>query len=212
MTDFKDRLDAVYGAGGDAARLKAVYDDWAEKYDAELWASGNPYVAIICALVGRFVPDPGARILDGGCGTGAVGRILSCAGYANIEGLDPSDGMRAAAARRGVYAALYPLALGAEIALEKESYDAVVASGVLTVGHAPPEALDGMLGLAKRGAPILFSMSKPAFEDSGFGAKIAALDAAGAWRAEHRSPEFQTYPFLPEYGHYRHWISVYRKN
>jgi SAM-dependent methyltransferase len=211
MTEFEDRLNTVYGAGGDQEKLNAAYGDWAASYDADLWASGNPYIAIACTLVGRFVPDLDARILDGGCGTGTVGQILSFAGYRNIEGLDPSEGMLAVARAKGGYRALHQLRLEAEIGLEQGAYDAVVASGVLTQGHARPDALDGMLNVAKPGAPLIFSMSKIASEEDGFGEKIAALERAGRWEKLAETSQFQTYPFKPEVGHYRHWISAYAK-
>jgi len=211
MTEFKDRLTDVYGAGGDQAKLNAVYDDWAKTYDADLWASGDPYIAIACTLVGHFVPDTDARILDGGCGTGTVGQILGLAGYCNIEGLDPSEGMLDAAHAKGAYRALHQLRLEAEIPLDQGAYDAVVASGMLTQGHAGPDALDGMLALARPGAPLIFSMSKLAFEEDGFGARIAELERTGAWEKLAESPPFQTYPFRPEVGHCRHWVSAYAK-
>jgi hypothetical protein len=56
--------------------------------------------------------------------------------------------------------------------LPEASYDAVVAAGVLTHGHAPPEALDGILKIARSGAAIVFSLSLIAFEEHGFKQKI----------------------------------------
>lgn len=66
-------------------------------YDQQPWASGNPYIAIATGLVGRHIRDYDARILDAGCGTGNMAQLLHQVGYRNIEGLDPSSGMRAIA-------------------------------------------------------------------------------------------------------------------
>lgn len=209
--DLETRLDAVYQAGGERDRLDRLYDDWARDYDRDLWASGNPYTALMAGLAGRYIPDKGARILDGGCGTGNMAQLLHLIGYRNIVGLDASDGMLAAARAKGCYVELHKLLLGAEIGLPAASFDAVTAAGVLTHGHAPPESLDGLLALARPGAPVIFSISAIAMEEGGFGAKIADLEQASAWSLEERSEPFRTYPFSARYEDLRHWISVYRK-
>lgn len=210
--DLEERLDAVYQAGGDREKLDHLYDDWARDYDRDLWATGNPYIALMAGLAGRYIPDRAARILDAGCGTGNMAEILHRIGYDSIVGVDASEGMLAAARAKGCYAALRQMVLGADIDLPAESFDAVTAAGVLTHGHAPPESLYGLLSVAKPGAPIIFSISQVAMDESGFGAVIAKLDAEGAWRLEERTQPFQTYPFVESHGDLRHWINVYRKN
>jgi SAM-dependent methyltransferase len=209
--DLEDKLDAVYQAGGDRAKLDRLYDDWARDYDRDLWASGNPYIALMVGLAGRYIRDRNARILDGGCGTGNMAQMLHLIGYTNIVGIDASDGMLAAARAKGCYVELHKMLLGAHIDLPAESFDAVTAAGVLTHGHAPPDALDGMLEIAKPGAPIIFSISKIAVDEGGFGQKIADLDRSGAWSLEERTEPFRTYPFSAPYADLRHWISVYRR-
>ncbi len=77
---LEDRLDAAYQAGGDRNRLDRVYDDWARDYDQDLWASGNPYIALMAGLAGRYIADRNARILDGGCGTGNMAELLHLIG------------------------------------------------------------------------------------------------------------------------------------
>ena len=209
---LEDRLDAVYQAGGDRQTLDGVYDEWARDYDRDLWASGNPYIALMTGLVGRYVADRNARILDAGCGTGNMAQLLHGIGYDNLVGLDASDGMLAAAKAKGCYAALHKLLLGATIDLPPASFDAITAAGVLTHGHAPPESLDGLLALAKPGAPLVFSISEVAAEQGGFGEKMAALERGGAWTLVERTAPFRTYPFSPDYADLRHWICVYRRS
>lgn len=208
---LEDRLNAVYGTDGDRAKLDAVYDDWARDYDQNLWTSGNPYIAIMAGLVGRYVPRADAHILDGGCGTGNMGQILSSMGYSDIVGIDASDGMLSAANTKGCYGALQKMLLGAHIPLPSNSFDAITAAGVLTHGHAPPDSLDGLLAVAKPGAPIIFSLSKIAAEEGGFGKKMSALERTGAWSQLEQTAPFRTYPFSSEYEDLRHWICVYRK-
>ncbi len=211
MEDLETWLQRVYQADGDRDTLDALYDEWARDYDQQLWASGNPYIAIAAGLVGRHVPDFDARILDAGCGTGNMAQILHQIGYRNLEGLDPSSGMLAVAERKNIYQQLYPLYLGSEVDLPDASYDAVVAAGVLTHGHAPPESLDGILKLTKSGGVIVFSLSTIAFDDYGFSDKISELDAAGAWQQLDQSRKFRTYPFSEKEAGLRHWVMAYRK-
>ena len=49
--DLEDWLDAVYQSGGDREKLDGLYDEWAKGYDQDLWASGNPYIAIMAVAV-----------------------------------------------------------------------------------------------------------------------------------------------------------------
>ena len=204
-------LDAVYETKGDRGKLDGLYDEWARSYDQDLWASGNPYIAIMAGLAGRHITDRHARILDGGCGTGNMAELLFKLGFDNIVGIDASDGMLAAARTKGCYKELHKMLLGPEIDLPDESFDAITAAGVLTHGHAPASSLDGLLRIAKPGAPMIFSISKPAIEKDGFGAKMSELDTSGAWQLVERTDEFRTYPFSEEYADLRHWICVYRK-
>ena len=94
MDELEQWLHRVYEAGGDRATLDRLYDEWAGTYDQQLWASGNPYIAIAAGLAGRHVRSLEASILDAGCGTGNLSQVLHQIGYQNLEGLDPSEGMK----------------------------------------------------------------------------------------------------------------------
>ncbi len=95
--------------------------------------------------------------------------------------------------------------------MPENCYDAVVAAGVLTHGHAPPESLDGILQIARQGAAIVFSLSLIAFEEYGFKQKIEQLESSGAWQKLDQSLLFRTYPFSDKEAHLRHWVLAYRK-
>lgn len=211
MKDLDQWLSEVYSAAGNRATLDRLYDAWAAEYDQHLWASGNPYIAIASGLVCRHLHDFDASILDAGCGTGNMGHVLHEVGFTTIDGLDPSEGMLAMAARKGFYRELYPKALGESVDLPLSSYDAVVAAGVLTHGHAPPESLDGMLKLLKPEGILVFSLSQIAHDELGFGDRISKLEKENKMVLLHRSRLFRTYPFSTQEAHIRHWVSAYRK-
>jgi len=101
--------------------------------------------------------------------------------------------------------------LSERIDLADESYDAVVAAGVLTHGHAPPESLDGILRLCKPGAIMVFSLSRIAYEEQGFSQKMEMLNDAGKWQLLDRSRLFRSYPFSEKEAQLRHWVFAFRK-
>ena len=212
MEDLEVWLDRVYASGGDRKTLDRLYDQWANDYDQQIWASGNPYIAIAAGMVGRHVANFDAKILDAGCGTGNMAEVLYQMGYNNLDGLDPSQGMLEIARRKEIYRHVFPLFLSANIDLEDASYDAVVASGVLTHGHAPPQSLDGIVKITRPGGVIIFSLSKIAHDDYGFGEKIKQLETSGLWTLLDRSRLFRTYPFSAKEAHLRHWVLAYRKS
>lgn len=211
MEDLETWLGRVYQADGDHKTLEALYDQWAGDYDQQIWASGNPYIAIATGMLARHVRDYDARILDVGCGTGNMAQILHQMGYCNLEGLDPSSGMLAVAQRKEVYQQVHQLYLGSQIDLPDAHYAAVVAAGVLTHGHAPPESLDGIIKLTRKDGIIVFSLSAIAYDEYGFKQKIAAIDAAGSWEKLDQSLLFRTYPFSDSEAHLRHWVLAFRK-
>ena len=211
MEDLETWLERVYQADGERKTLDRLYDEWASDYDQQLWASGNPYIAIATGLIGRHVLDYNAKILDAGCGTGNMAQVLHQMGYLNIEGLDPSSGMLAVAQRKEVYQQLHQLYLDSKIDLSDDSFDAVVAAGVLTHGHAPPESLDGILKLTRPGGTIVFSLSAIAYDELGFKQKITALEESGKWEKLDQSLLFRTYPFSTKEAHLRHWVLAYCK-
>ena len=70
MDDLEQWLEKVYQSGGDRETLERLYDEWAKDYDQQIWASGNPYIAVSAGMAGRYIPSYEAVILDAGCGSG----------------------------------------------------------------------------------------------------------------------------------------------
>jgi len=203
-------LEKVYRADGEAA-LGAHYDAWARDYERDLMAAGYRYPPVGAALVARHLAVD-ARILDGGCGTGLMGEALAAVGYRRLIGLDLSEGMLEVARAKGCYERLIKGALGARIdGVAAESVDACISFGTLTPGHAPPDSLRGMLEAVKPGGGLIFSVSRPAWEDGGFGALAEDLEAAGRWRCIERSAEIRAMPYSAAEGRLTAQIHVYRK-
>ncbi len=97
------------------------YDRWARTYEDTVED------AMDLALLERVAVDWSevGRVADLGCGTGRTGAWLKARGVGEIDGVDLSPGMLAAARDRGVYRSLGEGEVGAT-GLASEVYDLVV--------------------------------------------------------------------------------------
>jgi MFS family permease len=185
-------LARLYGAR-DLEELRAEYDRIAATYDAELVdGMGYRLPEAVAAVARRLLPLD-AQILDVGAGTGLLGVALADAGFTRVDALDLSPGMLAQAARKDVYGDLREGKLGEELGYGSGAYDAVVAAGVLTTGHAPARCLDELVRITRRGGLVIFTLRAdqvpPGFEE-----KIAELVHARRWELVERGDELQALP------------------
>jgi len=191
MTDW---LERVYTAGNDTAKLAEVYDAWADEYDDSVGQVGYTNPAVVSALFARLMPDIAAPVLDVGCGTGLIGRILSLAGYQDLTGIDLSPGMLKRAEARGCYRQLSTATLGRPLALADAAFAGVVASGVFTVGHAPASAFAEIARILRPGGMFVVSITDPVYEAGGFRAAIRALVEDGHWEPAAESGSYLPLP------------------
>ena len=103
----------------------------------------------------KYVADKGAKVLDAGAGTGMVGEELAGQGFKRITALDMSPGMLATANEKAVYEELVVGELGKPLPFETDGFAGTTCIGVLTIGHAPPEALDELVRVTKSGGPVV---------------------------------------------------------
>ena len=180
MSNLDQWLKRVYEARS-AAESVRIYDDWAESYDADVSSGGYSYAPMAAGLFGRYVAPGDTPILDAGCGSGFIGATLACLNYAELTGIDHSEGMLRAAARKGVYRDLRCRTLGESLDFEDGTFQAVVCTGVFTPGHAPPDSLTELVRVTARNGVLIFCCTEAALSEGGFGAKIQALADAGLW-------------------------------
>jgi SAM-dependent methyltransferase len=171
---------------GNAKKILAFYESWAEDYDLDVGALGDDYQATATMvsffsnldLDGLGVGGTDITILDAGCGTGLVGVALASAGYTTIDGIDLSPRMVEQARRRGVYRELVGgFDLGAPPEQRwRQAADVVFVCGVFTVGHAPPELVGSCAELVRPGGLLVITTRKAYFDESGYQAHIDDLD------------------------------------
>ncbi|MEL7261513.1 MAG: methyltransferase domain-containing protein [Pseudomonadota bacterium] len=159
MTKF---LDKAYQAR-DAAATRALYDDWAASYEAEVAENGYATPARCADALKAHVDSLADPILDFGCGTGLSGLALKLAGFAAIDGVDLSAEMLAEARAKGAYRDLQQIEAGAD--LPRSDYTAIAAIGVIGAGAAPIDVLHQLMRALPPRGKLVFSFNDHALED-----------------------------------------------
>ena len=175
----ENRVQWVYAAK-DRDELAARYDEWAKDYDADLAADFDWQGArVACEVLARY-ESSGARVLDVGVGTGLAGWELVKLGFSLMDGFDLSPGMIEEAKAKGWYRALQVGVLGEPLPnYPDDSYDAAIATGVFTEGHAPASGFDEIARIVKPGGHFVITLRADIHESHGFKAKEEELAAAG---------------------------------
>lgn len=177
-TNHGGHLGAVYGASR-PEETAAIYDRWAETYEAEMAAAGYRHPSVCLALIARYLPRGTTPLLDAGAGTGLIGEWLGILGYPHVEGLDVSQGMLAVAKKKGVYASLHNLALGSALPFADGNFGGIVSAGVFTSGHVGIEGLDELVRICRPGGAIVLTVKLTLWE-GGFCEHIDSFARAGA--------------------------------
>jgi predicted TPR repeat methyltransferase len=153
-----------------------LYRDWAATYDKD-FAARMDYLApqVVADVFAERAGADDAPILDVGAGTGLVGEALAGHGNWPVDGLDISKEMLEVAMSKGCYRQVVPADLTQKLALKPDTYGGVISAGTFTHGHVGPDALDGLLRIAKQGALFVLGVNAEAFSDYGFDRKFEAL-------------------------------------
>ena len=204
-------LAKVYGAT-DERGLVRHYDAWADTYDDDLTRFGYRHPALVVAMLARYVGVGDGPVLDAGVGTGLLGELLAVLGYRDLTGIDMSDGMLRLARAKGVYRALANMVLGQPLAFADDRFAATISTGVLTVGHAPPAALDELIRVTRADGYMIFTITTKAYQEAGFEQKIDELEAQGRWRRQEITRPYVTLPATRSEASQTAQIFVYRVN
>ena len=188
---------------------QAAYDSWAKQYEIDLCALGYRIPAIIAAVFTRFVPLSAEPILDAGCGGGIQAEPLAMLGFGPITGIDLSEGMLEVARAKDIYSDLRQMTLGERLDFPDDTFAAVLSSGTITPHHAPPSSLDGLIRVAKSGAPIVFSLRDDSAQEPEYPEAIKKLTDAGLWREVFTTDSFHSMPYgEPQITHRVHVYEV----
>ncbi len=153
---------------------RTLYDDWADQYDADVMGAGYATPGRIAKALAETVGDTSARLLDFGCGTGISGAAFQQVGFTQIDGADLSAEMLAQAKTKGLYRKLWQIDPDAPLPITQGHYEIIAAVGVVSLGGAPPETLDTLLGRLAPGGWLAFSYNEPTLGDARFLDALAA--------------------------------------
>lgn len=174
-------LDKVYDAKG-TDETRALYDDWAASYDAEIAANGYATPRRCAEALAGFAADKTAPVLDFGCGTGLSGLALRAAGFDVIDGLDLSEPMLDQARAKGLYRHLALIGPDDPLPFAPGAYAAIAAIGVIGVGAAPLDTFDLLMHGLDRGGLFVFSFNDHALQHPEYEARVNAWVDPGAAR------------------------------
>ena len=174
----ENKVQWVYSAGSQGELAKR-YDEWAKDYDSDLardfgWSGHEVAVEVFAKYV-----SSDARVVDVGVGTGLVGWELVKRGFSLLDGFDLSQGMLDEARAKGWYRGLQVGILGEPLGYADDAYDAAIAAGVFSVGHAPASGFDEVVRIVKPGGYFVITLRPDIYEANGFKAKEEELAAAG---------------------------------
>ena len=158
MGDENNPLDALYTEGA-VTDTAALYDDWSEKYEADLEAIGYAAADRCAAALAEADPERKSPVVDLGCGTGLSGVALKAAGFETIDGYDFSEGMLDLARRKNCYRQVVHTDLSQPDSVPRKGYQHAALVGVLHHSHAPPEAMSGALALVPASGCIVFTLN-----------------------------------------------------
>lgn len=147
---------------------QAIYRDWAAQYDADVaaWGYATPgRVALALRTSGANVEKP---VLDFGCGTGLSGMALKAVGFDVVDGTDISPEMLEQAEARGAYRQVWLGTPGGMGHVARGDYNIITATGVVSLGAAPPETLDMLIDALPSGGFLGFSFNEATLADRSY--------------------------------------------
>ena len=161
------------------AETIAVYTDWADSYDADLAKRGyHTPVRLAAALRAQMVDN--GPVLDFGCGTGLSGKALAAVGFEPLDGTDITAEMVEKARHKRIYRNVTVGKPGSD-PCPPGTYRAIVATGVISLGAAPPETLDQLSRSLAPGDFLAMSFNDPTLEDGSYDARLMDAVADGTY-------------------------------
>lgn len=174
--------------------VEKYFDKVCKDYESamRLWGYCVPEVVSTTLIEhANLKPYKDLKIIDLGCGAGAVGQALHKKGFTNLCGADISEGMIGIAQEKGIYSTIKKANLLKELPFEKESFDVAISSAVTT--YLDSSALMHWIPILKKGG-ILCVVHKASVWPK-WVEEQERLEKAGTWKLVFSSKD--PVPYLP---------------
>jgi predicted TPR repeat methyltransferase len=195
----------------DPEGIRALYDDWASEYDADIgsWGYEAPRV---CAEYLKGLADGGAAVLDAGCGTGLSGQALADAGFRDVTGIDFSARSLEIARARGVYRSLEKVDLTRlPTPFPDGRFAALVCVGVLSYVPDMEAVCREFCRLVAPGSPLVITQRSDLFDSRHTRQAFDALVADGTWEELEVTGDRDYLPENPEFAEIGVRYCVFRR-
>lgn len=163
--------------GSDDART--VYAQWAASYDRDVYSTlkvtGTDTIADLLHDHAEDIDT--ARVLDAGCGTGAVAARLKAHGFGLIDGVDLSPDMLKIADAKRLYRTLIEADLNQPLELPHAPYTAIVSAGTFTTGHVGADGFHNLFAHLEGDGLMACVIANPVWQRDRFDALIDNLPA-----------------------------------
>ncbi|MEM1285427.1 MAG: class I SAM-dependent methyltransferase [Pseudomonadota bacterium] len=170
-----------------------LYDRLPGTYNGLVGVLGYRAPELVANALADHLKTTTPAILDAGCGTGLTAKaVLASTPGAVLDGFDLSPKMMREAKKTGLYRTLKPADATKTLPFEAGAYDAVVSSGLYTLGHVGPEAISPVLAMLKPGGLFALNIYDAAWEKMGFNRAFDALvqDGTVVIRTQARATHF----------------------
>lgn len=154
------------------SEIKKIYGSWASHYDSDVaeWGYATPTrLALALRQAGANIIKP---VLDFGCGTGLSGMALKAVGFQVIDGTDISPEMLEKAQEKPAYRQVWIGTPGSLGHIRRGDYPVIAATGVVSLGAAPPETLDLLIDAIGPGGLLAFSFNDATLADRRYTDKL----------------------------------------
>ena len=179
----------------DPREVAERYDAWAQSYDDDLASWSYQAPTVVADTVVTRLPAA-SSVLDVGCGTGLVGRVLRARGFVGrLLGLDISRASLDIAEQSGAYDALEHADLQQPLPVEDDSVDAVVCVGVMTYLPEVEVVWREFARVARPGGLVVATQREDLWLSRDCQAVVGRLQHEGVWTPlEVTGPA----PYLPD--------------
>ena len=167
-----DKTISKIWAPRSVGETRKLYADWADTYEDDVPTMSYATPDRVADALLRLGADVTQPALDFGCGTGLSGVALKKKGFSTVDGTDISPEMLSHAKDKTtpdgpLYRKLWLGAVG-KIDAKPGDYGIIVATGVISLGAAPPELLGVLLDALAPEGLLAFSYNDPTLLDNSY--------------------------------------------